>query len=287
MLDDGVQPIDVFAFMAGPPLIMNPSTTSGTIGSTIEQQPNAGHPGFQQAPWAPLPLDLSVQPAAHQMTQPVKKEPEHGHASTYVSMHQRFDQGRLAQSIEQERPMDTMPMMDHPSMAQSIFGPHGAVTTAQATTPTIQDSIMETQNTEPEGQGTNLALEDNNMEQDITPTIETAEEIGNLDNKEKPKKVTKIDREGTPGGSAVKQGRRCAACIKSHKKCAHRAQMSPTPQPAVAASFGTPSAAAGGAPEGPTPTVSPDDHFALPNEHAAMPTPTSAPKKAAAAKRKR
>jgi hypothetical protein len=287
MLDDGVQPIDVFAFMAGPPLIMNPSTTSGTIGSTIEQQPNAGHPGFQQAPWAPLPLDLSVQPAAHQMTQPVKKEPEHGHASTYVSMHQRFDQGRLAQSIEQERPMDTMPMMGHPSMAQSIFGPHGAVTTVQDTTPTMQNSIMETQNNEPERQGANLALEDNNMEQDITPTIETAEDTVNPEKTEKPTKVAKIDREGTPGGSAVKQGRRCAACIKSHKKCAHRAQMSPTPQPTVAASLGTPSAAAGDAPEGPTPTVSPDDHFALPNEHAAMPTPTSAPKKAAAVKRKR
>jgi hypothetical protein len=186
MLDDGVQPIDVFAFMAGPPLIMNPSTTSGTIGSTIEQQPNAGHPGFQQAPWAPLPLDLSVQPAAHQMTQPVKKEPEHGHASTYVSMHQRFDQGRLAQSIEQERPMDTMPMMGHPSMAQSIFGSHGAVTTVQATTPTMQNPTMETQNTEPERQGANLALEDNNMEQDITPTIETAGDTVNAEKTEKP-----------------------------------------------------------------------------------------------------
>jgi hypothetical protein len=260
---------------------------SGATGSTIEQHPNVGHPGFQQAPWASIPLNLPMPPAAHQMTHPVKKEPEHGHASTYVSMHQRFEQGNLAQSIVQDRPMDTVPMMGHPSMAQGMFDLHKVATTAQATTPTMQNSIVRAQDTEPEKQGANRALENNDLEQDITPTIETAEDTANPEKTEKPKKVAKTDREGTPGGSAVKQGRRCAACVKSHKKCAHRAQMSPTPQPAVATSFGTPSAAAGDPSEGPTPTVSPDDSFALLNEHAPMLTPTSAPKKAAAVKRKR
>jgi hypothetical protein len=285
MLDNDVQPIDVLAFMAGPPLA-NPSPMSGATGPTIEQHPNVGHPGFQQTPWAPIPPNLPVQPAAHQMTQHVKTEPEHGRASTYASMHQRFDQGALAQSIEQERPMDTTPMMGHPSMAQGMLASHEVVTTAPPTTSTMQHSIMTTQDTEPGRQRDNLALEDSNLEQDITPTIETAEDTINPEKTEKPKKVAKTDREGTPGGSLVKQGHRCAACVKSHKKCAHRAQVSPTPQPAVATSFGTPSSAASPPFEGPTPTVS-DDSFALPNAHNAMPTPTSAPKKAAAVKRKR
>ena len=95
---------------------------------------------------------------------------------------------------------------------------------------------------------------------------------------EKPKKAIKIEREGTPGGSMLKQGPRCAKCVKSHKRCTHRTQQSPTPQPGPEGSFGVFSVAANNvpvsddAPEGYTPAPQAIPEPSL-TEHTAMPTP--------------
>lgn len=260
----------------------------GNDGTVLGQLPVVGRPA-RLAPFAPLPLMHAAHPIAQQMAhtstgQRVHKV-DHGR---YAQMHQRFHQGDLAKSIEQERPMDTIPMTDTPSKAPRVL--RTILPAAQVTTPTMQNTPLKTQATGHETKDVGQKLQDNEAEQQAMPTIETTDNVVKPGKKEKPKKAIKTEREGTPGGIAVKQGPRCAKCVKSHKRCTHRAQQSPTPQPGFDGMFGVFSAApnnvpASGAPQGNTPTPQPIPDPSL-TEHTTMPTPLTS-EKPGATKRKR
>ncbi|GAB7326000.1 hypothetical protein MBLNU13_g10042t2 [Cladosporium sp. NU13] len=289
LLDNGCTPKQVLAFMGGPPVPREPVLMPpGNEGTVLGQLPVVGQP-LRLAPMAQLPLNHPAQPTAQQMAhtstdQHVHKA-DHGR---YAKMHKLFHQGDLAKSIEQERPMDTMPMMDTPSKAPRV--PRTILPAAQVTTPTMQHTTPNTQATRHKTKDVGQKVQDNETEQQAMPTTETTDNVAKLGKKEKPKKAIKTEREGTPGGSMVKQGPRCAKCVKSHKRCTHRAQQSPTPQPGPGGSFGVFSATANNIPasdalEGNTPTPQPIPDPSL-NEHAAMPTPLTS-EKAATTKRKR
>lgn len=281
--------------MAGPPRPMNlPLMLGGAGGANNQQIPHPWQQALQQSQRQQTQPNVPMQPTALPMTPNHKFELAQGLASTYASMHQRFDQGDLARSIEQEHPMDTLPMMADPFTAQGMPMSH-AVTPVVHTTPMMQNTILKTQNTPPETQYAKPEPQDSIPEQQATPTIEMRADATAPEKKKKPKKIAKTEREGTPGGSALKQGPRCAKCIKSHKRCAHRVQQSLTPQPVFDASFVTSSPAnylpATGAPEDHSPALPTlqDSSFAVQAEHAdmaAMPTGV-APTNAATTKRKR
>jgi hypothetical protein len=289
MLDRGLNPRDVLEFMLGPPRIMQPVLMPpGDDGTVLGQLPVIGQPA-RLAPMAQRLLNNPAQPTALNTTQTGggQLEPQ-SQIRPYVEMHQRFTQGDLARSIEQERPMDTMPMTSTPSKAPRV--PRALLPAAQVTTPTMQNKVPNTQVTGHETKGVGQKLQDNESEQQVMPTIEPTDSAAKPGKKEKPRKAVKTEREGTPGGSALKQGPRCAKCIKSHKRCTHRAQQSPTPQPASDGLFGMFNAAvnhvpASGAPEGYTPAPQPIPNPTL-AQHAAMPTPLTA-EKTTATKRKR
>lgn len=184
--------------------------------------------------------------------------------------------------------MDTMPMTDTPSKAPRVL--RTIMPAAQVTTPTMKNSIPNTQATNNETKDVGQKLQDNEAEQQAMPTIETTDNLTKPAKKEKPKKAIKTEREETPGGTALKQGPRCAKCVKSHKRCTHRAQQSPTPQPGPDGMFGVFSAApnnvpASAAPEGNTPTPQPIPDPSL-TAHAAMLTPLTS-EKTGTTKRKR
>lgn len=295
MFDEGLSPRHVMEYMAGPPRIIQPLLVPGGVeGSLLGQHPVVGHV-TQSTPATQFFLDKHAPPTAHKMTQVGLNPPEYKlEPGMYAEMHHRFDRGDLTRSIERKRPMDTVPMTASPSEAPRV--PHENVTAVQATTPsTMPKGILKTQTTGLERQDARQKVQNNDYEQKVMPTIETTGNVGKSKKpgkKDKPRKAIKIEREGTPAGSIVKQGPRCAACVKSHKRCTHRAQQSPTPQSAPDSSFGTPSAAvniapASDIPGGYTPasqTAAPDRSLTFSN--AAMPTPLTS-EKAATTKRKR
>jgi len=260
----------------------------GSEGTVLGHLAVVGQPA-PLAPFAPLPLNHAAHPTAQQMAhtstgQRVHKF-DHGR---YAQMHQRFHQGDLAKSIEQERPMDTMPTTDTPSKAPRVL--RTILPAAQVTTPTLQNATPNTQAIGHEMKDVDQKLQDNEAEQQAMPTIETTDNVAKPVKKEKPKKAIKTEREGTPGGTAVRQGPRCAKCVKSHKRCTHRTQQSPTPQPGPDGMFGVFSTApknvpASGAPEGNTPSPQPIPDPSL-TEHTAMPTPLTY-EKTGTTKRKR
>ena len=275
--------------MKGPPEPREPVLMPpGNEGTVLGQLPVVGQPACL-APFAPLPLMHAAHSTARQMahtstSQRVHKL-DHGR---YAQMHQRFHRGDLAKSIEQERPMDTMRMTDTPSKAPRVL--RTILPAAQVTTPIMQNATPNTQITGHETKDAGQKLQDNEAEQQAMPTIETTDKVAKPGKKEKPKKAIKTEREGTPGGIAVKQGPRCAKCVKSHKRCTHRTQQSPTPQPGPDGMFGVFSAApnnvpASGAPEGSTPTPQPIPDPSL-TAHAAMLTPLTS-EKTGTTKRKR
>lgn len=260
----------------------------GNDGTVLGQLPVVGQVN-QWAPMAQLPLNIPAQPTAHKMTQTGTGQLEHqvarGH---YANMHQRFHQGDLAKSIQQERPMDTMPMTDTPSKALRVS--RAILPATQVTTPITQNRASNTQITGHETDDIGQKLHDNESEQEVAPSIETTDIVAKPGKKEKPRKAIKVEREGTPGGNALKQGPRCSKCVKSHKRCTHRAQQSPTPQPGPDGPFDVFSAAAAhvpasDAPEGHTPAPQPVPDLLLAT-HAPMPTPLTS-EKTAATKRKR
>jgi len=289
MLDRGLNPRDVLEFMLGPPRIMQPVLMPpGNEGTVLGQLPVIGQPA-RLVPMAQRLLNNPAQPTALNTTQTGagQLEPQ-SQTRPYVEMHQRFTQGDLARSIEQERPMDTMPMTSTPSKAPRV--PRTLLPAAQVTTPIMQNKAPNTQITGHETNDVGQKLQDNEHEQQIMPTIEPTDSVAKPGKKEKTRKAVKTEREGTPGGSALKQGPRCAKCIKSHKRCTHRAQQSPTPQPVSDGLFGMFNAAvnpvpASGAPEGYTPAPQPIPDPTL-TQHVAMPTPLTV-EKTAATKRKR
>jgi len=289
MLDDGWTPRGVLEFVAGPPHNRKPVLMpAGNEGTLLGQLPVMGQPA-RLAHMAQLSLNDHAQPTAQNMVQTGINRLEHrSDHGLYAKMHQRFDRGDLAKSIEQERPMDTMPMTDAPS--KTPRNPRAILPTPQATTPVMQNNALYTPTTGYQMKGAGKMLQDTESGQIAVPTIETTGNVAKPGKKDKPKKAIKLEREGTPGGSAIKQGPRCAKCVKSHKRCTHRLQQSPTPQLGSDGLFATPSAAvnrgpASNTPEGhtPAPPTIPDHPLA---EHAAMPTPPTA-EKAATLKRKR
>lgn len=275
--------------IVGPPRIMQPVLLPpGNDGTVLGQLPVVGQVN-QWAPMAQLPMNNPAQPTAHKMTQTGTGQLEHqvarGH---YANMHQRFHQGDLAKSIEQERPMDTMPITDTPSKAPCFS--RVILPAEQVTAPIMQNKAPNTQITGHETRDVGQKLQDNESDQEVTPTIELTDNEAKSGKKEKPRKAIKIEREGTPGGNMVKQGPRCAKCVKSHKRCTHRAQQSPTPQPGSDGPFGVFSAVAAhipasDAPEGHTPAPQPVSDLSLAT-HAPMPTPLTS-EKTASTKRKR
>jgi len=276
--------------MAGPPRVMQPVLTPrGNEDTPVGKLPVVGQ-AILPAPRARLLLDNPNQPTAHNMTQTSTHQFDLG---MYAEMHRRFDQGDLAKSIEHEQPMDTLSMMATPSKAPRKPVSLESMTTAQVATPMMQNSTLKTQTI---GRGTHVSSQtpqDSESEQKAIPTTEKMEGVVKTGDKEKPKKAVKIKREGTPAGNAVKQGPRCAACVKSHKRCTHRVQQSPTPQPGVNETLSTPGAAvnnvsASGAPEGhtPAPHPIPKTSVALASEQVAIPTPLTL-EKGATTKRKR
>jgi hypothetical protein len=288
LFDIGWTPQQVIDYMAGPPRVMQPVLVPAGI--LPRQLPVVG----QATPGTRLLLNDPILPTAHKTTQTGTNHLEHKfELGMYARMHRRFDQGDLAKSIEQGRPMDTMSMMETPSKAPRMPMSLEAMPAAQVTTPMMQNSTLKTQTTGHGTQDANQKLQDNESEQKVVPTIEEPEKVRKPGKKDKPNKAVKIERQGTPAGSAAKQGRRCVACVKSHKRCTHRVQQSPTPQPGPDGSFVTPIAAVNpvptsGALESHTkaPQPIPDHSLALPNENAALPTPLTL-EKGATAKRKR
>lgn len=251
----------------------------GNEGTVLGQLPVVGQ-AARLAPVAQLPPNNLAQPTILNATQTGADQLEHNsRIGPYAKMHQRFRQGDLAKSIEQERPMDTIPMTPTPSKAPRA--PRAILPAMQVTTPIMQNTQITGHETNDVGQ----KVQDNEPEQQVMPTIETTDKKAKPGKKEKPKKAIKTEREGTPGGSALKQGPRCAKCIKSHKRCTHRAPQSPTPQPGDGV-FGTFSVAASGAPEGHIPAPQPIPDFSLAQPAAPMPTPLTS-EKAAGTKRKR
>lgn len=299
MLEDGYNANQVIMFMGGPPPA--PGRMPMAHGSTgaMFQLPGSVQQGIvQHAPRAQLPSNAApIQSTGIQTSPLVSNDAKYGsEAGTYDRMHQRFEQGDLARSIQQERPMDTVPVTGNLPLTQGMIQLGQTVPTVQVTTPmtpTMKDMPTNAQTSGLKTQSALAGLLDNNSDQQATATIETAEG-GRPVKKAKQKKTIKTEREDTPGGSTVKQGPRCAACIKSHKRCKHRVLESPTPQAPPDSSLDTPSAPAnylpvsGGAPEGyvQAPPTMPDHSFTLPAEATSMPTPVE-PKKAATNKRKR
>ena len=276
--------------MVGPPDIYREPVLlpPGNEGTVLGQLPVVGQP-TRLAPMAQLPLNHPAQPTAQQMahisTGQHVHEADHGR---YANMHQLFHQGSLAKFIEQERPMDTMPITDTPSKAPRV--PRTIQPAVQVTTSTMQNTSSNTQTTGHEMKYGGQKLQENEAEQQAMPTIEMTDNVAKPGKKEKLEKAIKTERERTPGRSMVKQGPRCVKCVKSHKRCMHRAQQSPTPQPGPGGAFGVFSATANNIPasdaiEGNTPTPQPTSEPFL-NEHTAMPTPLTSGK-AAPTKRKR
>jgi hypothetical protein len=264
-------------------------TPRGSEDTPLGKLPVVGE-AILPAPGARLLLDNPDQPTAHKMTQTSNHQFDLG---MYAEMHRRFDQGDLAKSIEHEQPMDTLSMMATPSKAPCKPVSLEAMPAAQVATPMMQNGTLETQTMGRGIHASSQTPQDSESEQKAIPTTEKMEGVVKSGNKEKPKKAVKIKREGTPAGNAVKQGPRCAACVKSHKRCTHRVQQSPTPQPGPNGTLGTPGAAvnnvtASGAPEGHTPAPHPIPKIAvaLPNDQAAIPTPLNL-EKGATTKRKR
>lgn len=296
MLEQHWSPNQVIMFMGGPPPPPGRMPMGRGSSGALFQLPGSVHQGFaQHAPRAQLPSNAAPTQSTGIQTSPLESnDAKHGsEVGTYDKMHQRFEQGDLARSIQQERPMDTVPMTSNLPMTQGMLQLSQAMPTVQVTTPmtpTTQDVSTNVQTSGMETQSALAGLLDDSSEQQATATIETAEG-GRPVKKTKQKKTIKTEREDTP---TVKQGPRCAACIKSHKKCKHRVLDSPTPQAPPNSSFDTPSAPAnyvptsGGAPEGyvQAPPTMPDHSFTLPAEATSMPTPVE-PKKAATTKRKR
>lgn len=289
MLDRGLNPRDVLEFMLGPPRIMQPVLMPpGDEGTVLGQLPVVGQPG-RLAHMAQRSLNNPAQSTALNTTQTGAGQLEpHSRIRQYAKMHQRFTQGDLAKSIEQRRPMDTMPMTDTPSKAPRIT--RAILPATQATTPIMQNKAPNTQITGLETKDVGRKSHENECEQQVMPTIEPTDSVAKPGKKEKPRKAVKTEREGTPGGSALKQGPRCAKCIKSHKRCTHRAPQSRTPQPGLDGLFGMLNAVvnhvpASGAPEGYSPAPQPILDPAL-TQHVAMLTPRTS-EKTAATKRKR
>lgn len=292
LLDEGWHPNQVIMFMGGPPLQPGHMPANGRMNNAVVQTPSSVQQGvIQHATRALIPSNMPTQPASHQLSPPGSVDAKAVNVfGTYTSMHQRFQQGDLARTIQQERPMDTVPMIGNPASIQGMpqFGQAMPNVLTTPMTPIMQDS--QTQTTGMETQSALTGLQDDESETQATATIERTEDSRPV-KKAKQKKNTKAQREDTPAG--VKQGPRCAACIKSHKRCKHRVQESPTPQPASDPSFDTPNAPANylpvsGAPEGyvQAPSTMPDHSSTLPAGDPTIPTAVEK-KRAATTKRKR
>ena len=208
---------------------------------------------------ARLPLNNPAQSIVLNTTQTGADQLQLEHTpqiGSYDKMHQRFHQGDLAKSIEKERPMDTLLMTNTPSKVPSVS--RAIFPAMQVTTPIMHNKTPNTQITGHATKDVGQKLQDNDAEQQAIPTIEATDKVAKPGKKEKPKKAIKMEREATPGGSALKQGPRCAKCIKSHKRCTHRAQHSPAPQPGPDGVFGSFSVAASVTPEGHTSAPQPN-----------------------------
>jgi hypothetical protein len=159
MLDDGQSSEAIFNFMRGPPGAIDPMLApDGTGGQPAGQLPDLWRPAFQPIPRTQIPTSHPARLTADQLTRTHDVPRVHGNApSTYASMHELFDEGDLAQSIEHERPTDTISMMGNPSGARGVPMSHGNTPSVQADTPMIQDTDVMRNYSEPMNHGFNLA----------------------------------------------------------------------------------------------------------------------------------
>jgi hypothetical protein len=179
---------------------------------------------------------------------------------TYTLMQQRFDQGVLAKTAEQQHLLYMMSREGALSAAHNTPLTHEAMSRMQAMGPSMEDATLQASRRVPlpmaqlllqqgmgsvasNAQDTALAsLREQSMSrlQRPTPNMQdTASQVqnytmatettanGDTEDTEvletsKKKKYTRAPKETTPGGTP--QGPRCPKCIKGHKRCTHRTQ---------------------------------------------------------------
>jgi hypothetical protein len=181
---------------------------------------------------------------------------------TYTLMQQRFDQGDLAKTVEQQHLLymmsregamsapQTPPLLHDatPQASRIIPQPTAHLLLQQATgmgsaTSNAQDAdltsltkqaISRLQRAAPNMQDTaSRPVQNYTMATEITADVDSTENVDDKGNtktlkigKKKLKLSVRAEKEATPGGT-INQGPRCAKCIKGHKKCKHRTQESP------------------------------------------------------------
>jgi hypothetical protein len=290
MLAQGLLPFQIIEFMGGPYRSrQTPHQVVANARMAALGQPHlVASPQFpRQAPQPPAQASSFIQPSIERPTEPEPRvradsstwrriEPKPTGPSvlkyevtpgTYTLMQQRFDQGDLARTTEQQHQLYMMPR-------------EGALSALQ-TSPNMQDvnSIVQSPMTTAE-------------------TVADGKNSVNVDDKEKTKAqktgkkklklTTRTEKETTPGGT-INQGPRCAKCIKSHKRCTHR-ESPASNLPLGSSPLSSPfhdyvfSAVV---PEGysPAPMVMPDQPLTLPATSVEMPVQAAAKK--ATPKRKR
>jgi hypothetical protein len=242
-------------------------------------------------------------------------------------MQQRFDQGDLTKTVEQQHLLYTMSRggalsapqttsLSHdatPQAPRRILQPTAHLLLQQATrmgsvTSNAQDAdlalltkqaISQVQRATPNMQDTASLVQDYTMATETTADVDSTE---NVDDKGKTKTLKigkkklklsiRAEKEATPGGT-INQGPRCAKCIKGHKKCKHRTQESPASNlPLGSSPFDVSSTPPHYVPSADVPEGHTSAPVAAPDLSRVLPTtsvevPTQAATKKAAPKRKR
>lgn len=177
---------------------------------------------------------------------------------TYTLMQQRFDQGDLAKTVEQQHLLymmsrggalsapQTTPLLHDatPQAPRKISQPTAHHLLQQATrmggvTSNAQDAdlasltkpaISQLQRAAPSMQDPASLVQNSTMATGTTADVDSTENVDDTgktktmkNGKKKLKLSIRAEKEATPDGT-INQGPRCAKCIKGHKKCKHRTQ---------------------------------------------------------------
>ena len=213
---------------------------------------------------------------------------------TYALMQQRFDQGDLAKTVEQQHPPYMVSREGALSAAHTpLF--HGATLRMQTLAPGMEDANLQAPRGISQLTAHFLSQQATSRMESVTSNAQDAA-LASLTEQAMSQLSTRNEMEGTPAGT-VNQGPRCAKCIKAHKRCTHRTQDSPASNRPLGSSpldtSSTPSdnyVSSAGIPEGgytPAPATMPDNSFTLSAASVEMPVQGGAKKPKAAPKRKR
>lgn len=284
MLAQGYLPFQIIDFMSGPYLprqIPNPGLSNAVIAAIGKRHLTAS----SELPRHTLPPAVQagsfVQPSIENPSEPEQRvradssawrkiEPKPSGPrvleyedvpGTYTLMQQRFDQGDLAKTVEQDYSRyvqgalhasqtthgATSSMGDATLQAsRRISQPTTHLLLQQATSrmgsvaSNAQDSALASlakqAMSQPQRGGRNMqdtaSMLQNHMTMDTSASADNTENLDDTGNvkvlkigKRKLKLSTRAEKETTPGGT-INQGPRCAKCIKGHKRCTHRIQES-------------------------------------------------------------